>query len=222
MEVNIGVYGMTCSHCQKRVEDAVSLLEGVGAVRVNLEAELATVSFNPQKISMDDIKEAIRKAGYSTDVEEGTKKAQANIEARTLTAASLTGKASETVDIALEELEGKFQACPLATHECRLAEKEKLSTSSQKTDKKEITLGVSGMTCSACALNIEKVLKKREGVDSVAVNLELGRAKVSFDPSLISPKGIEETIESIGYKVETDRVTLDSSGYDLCILCCKH
>ncbi len=106
-----------------------------------------------------------------------------------MTAAGVTGTASETVDIALEELEGKFQACPLATQECRLAEKETLSTSSQKTDKKEITLGVSGMTCSACALNIEKVLKKREGVDSVAVNLELGRAKVSFDPSLISPKG---------------------------------
>ncbi len=212
MEVNIGVYGMTCSHCQKRVEDAVSLLEGVGAVRVNLESERATVSFNPQKISMDDIKEAIRKAGYSTEVEEGTKKAQANIEARTLTAAGVTGTASETVDIALEELKGKFQACPLATQECRLAEKEKLSTSSQKTDKKEITLGVSGMTCSACALNIEKVLKKREGVDSVAVNLELGLAKVSFDPSLIAPKRIKETIESIGYKVETDRVTLDLQG----------
>ena len=212
MEVNIGVYGMTCSHCQKRVEDAVSLLEGVESVRVNLEAERATVSFNPQKISMDDIKEAIRKAGYSTEVEEGTKKAQANIEARTLTAAGVTGTASETGDIALEELEGRFQACPLATQECRLAEKEKLSTSSQKTDKKEITLGVSGMTCSACALNIEKVLKKREGVDTVAVNLELGRAKVSFDSSLISPKGIEEAIESIGYKVETDRVTLDLQG----------
>ena len=74
MEVNIGVYGMTCGHCQKRVADAISSLEGVGAVEVNLEAELATVSFNPQKVSMDDIKEAIRKAGYSTEVEEGTKR----------------------------------------------------------------------------------------------------------------------------------------------------
>jgi Cu+-exporting ATPase len=212
MKVNIEVYGMTCSHCQKKVEDSVSLLEGVESVKVNLEAERVTVSFNPQKISMDDIKEAIRKAGYSTEVEEGTKKAQANIEARTLTAADITSTASETVDIALEELEGRFQACPIATQECRLAEKEKPNTSSQKTDKKEITLGVSGMTCSACALNIEKVLKKKEGVGSVAVNLELGRAKISFDPSLISPKGIEEAIESIGYKVETDKVTLDLQG----------
>ena len=68
------------------------------------------------------------------------------------------------------------------------------------------------MTCSACALNIEKVLKKKEGVDSVTVNLELGRAKVSFEPSLISPGEIEEAIESIGYKVEKDKVTLDLQG----------
>ena len=68
------------------------------------------------------------------------------------------------------------------------------------------------MTCSACALNIEKVLKKMKGVDSVAVNLELGRAKVSFEPSLISPREIEDAIESIGYKVEKDKVTLDLQG----------
>lgn len=51
-------------------------------------------------------------------------------------------------------------------------------------------------------LNIEKVLKKENGVDSATVNLELGRANVSFDPSLISPPGqIEEAIESIGIKL---------------------
>ena len=68
------------------------------------------------------------------------------------------------------------------------------------------------MTCSACALNIEKVLKKKEGLDSVTVNLELGKAKVSFEPFLISPKEIEKTIESIGYKVEKDKVTLNFQG----------
>ena len=68
------------------------------------------------------------------------------------------------------------------------------------------------MTCSACVANIERVLKKKAGVSSVAVNLELGRAKVGFDPSLISPKEIEDTIESIGYKVEKDTVTLNLEG----------
>lgn len=47
MEITIEVYGMTCGHCQKRVADAISSLGGVESVDVNLEAERATVNFNP-------------------------------------------------------------------------------------------------------------------------------------------------------------------------------
>ncbi|MGB9132479.1 MAG: heavy metal translocating P-type ATPase [Methanosarcina sp.] len=218
MEVTIGVYGMTCGHCQKRVADAISSLEGVRSVEVDLESERATVSFDLQKISLDDIKGAIQKAGYSTETET-PEAVQAEASDATETAgaiskiaeASETVAASETDNIALEEAEEISQTCSL-TEACKLAEKEAAQISSQKIGPKEITLGVSGMTCSACALNIEKVLKKKEGVDSVAVNLELGRAKVSFDPSIITPKEIEEAIESIGYKVEKDKVTLNLQG----------
>jgi len=214
MEITIGVYGMTCGHCQKRVADAISSLEGVNSVEVDLESERATVSFDPDKVNLDDIKGAVQKAGYSTEIE---KEAQAETQAETSEitetagVASETAEASETAGIASEEPEEGSQACTL-NEACQIAEKEATRISSQKTGLKEITLGVSGMTCSACALNIEKALKKKEGVDSVTVNLELGRAKISFEPSLISPKEIEETIESIGYKVEKDKVTLDLQG----------
>ncbi len=218
MEVTIGVYGMTCGHCQKRVADAISSLEGVRSVEVDLESERATVSFDLQKISLDDIKGAIQKAGYSTETETPEAvQAEASDATETAGAVSKIAEASETVaasetdNIALEEAEEISQTCSL-TEACKLAEKEAAQISSQKIGPKEITLGVSGMTCSACALNIEKVLKKKEGVDSVAVNLELGRAKVSFDPSIITPKEIEEAIESIGYKVEKDKVTLNLQG----------
>ena len=234
MEVTISVYGMTCGHCQKRVADAISSLEGVGSVEVDLEAEHTTVSFNSQKVSLDNIKDAIRKAGYSTEIEEKTeeeaKEVQANAERETSVISKAEGatsgtaetsraaESSRTADILLNEPEENSQACPLITQECMLAEKEAPRISDQKTGLKEITLGVSGMTCSACALNIEKVLKKKEGVDSVTVNLELGRAKVSFEPSLISPREIEEAIESIGYKVEKDKVTLNLQGMS-CAAC---
>ncbi len=218
MEVTIGVYGMTCGHCQKRVADAISSLEGVRSVEVDLESERATVSFDLQKISLDEIKGAIQKAGYSTETETPEAvQAEASDATETAGAVSKIAEASETVaasetdNIALEEAEEISQTCSL-NEACKLAEKEAAQISSQKIGPKEITLGVSGMTCSACALNIEKVLKKKEGVDSVAVNLELGRAKVSFDPSIITPKEIEEAIESIGYKVEKDKVTLNLQG----------
>ena len=73
MEVTIKVYDMTCGHCQKRVADAISSLEGVEIVDVNLESESATVSFDPEKVSLDDIKAAIQKAGYPTESENEAK-----------------------------------------------------------------------------------------------------------------------------------------------------
>lgn len=210
MEVTIGVYGMTCGHCQKRVADAISSLEGTEYVDVDLESERATVSFDPEKVTLEDIKAAIRKAGYSTEREEAQEEAQLEISGTTETA----GAESVAEETALKEPEGPEeapQACPL-TKTCEVPEGEEPQISGPKTGLKEITLGVSGMTCSACVANIERVLKKKAGVDSVAVNLELGRAKVGFNPSLISPKEIEDTIESIGYKVEKDTVTLSLEG----------
>lgn len=221
MEVSIGVYGMTCGHCQKRVADAISSLEGVESVDVNLEAESATVNFDPEKVSLEEIKEAIRKAGYSTERETETEENKEELQAEVPGSSQekeLSGSISEPVSRVSENAgeieegtEESPQACPL-TEACITAENEAAHISSQKPGSKEITLGVSGMTCSACALNIEKILKKKEGVDSATVNLELGRAKVSFNPSLISPQEIGEAIESIGYKVEKDKVTLNIQG----------
>lgn len=222
MEITIKIYGMTCGHCQKRVANAISSLEGVESVDVNLESEYAKVSFDPQKISLDEIKAAILKAGYSTEIE---KKTESESQAENSSSTEVAGIISETQDFevpktaeAIETEEGISgvekeapQTCSL-NEVCKLAEEKAPLILNQKTSLKEITLGVSGMTCSACTANIERVLKKKEGVSSVAVNLELGRAKVGFDPSLISPKEIEETIETIGYKVEKDKVTLNLEG----------
>ena len=139
MEITIGVYGMTCGHCQKRVADAISSLEGVGSVEVNLEAEHATINFNPQKVSLDNIKKAIQKAGYSTEIEEKTGveteketgEAQANAERETSTVSKAEGaiseaaKTSETAetpktvessratDTSLKEPKEGSQTCPL-------------------------------------------------------------------------------------------------------------
>ncbi|MDD2341214.1 MAG: copper ion binding protein, partial [Methanosarcina sp.] len=219
MEVYVRVYDMTCGHCQKRVADAISSLEGVESVEVDLESESATVSFDPQKVSLNDIKAAIQKAGYSTESEN---EAQEEVGAEVPDTTEVEGMTSKTKteEPALKESkkpEETPQTCPL-TETCELVEEkkdekeEKTQISSSKAGLKEITLGVSGMICSACAANIERVLKRKAGVDSVVVNLELGRAKVGFDPSLISPKEIEEAIESIGYKVEKDTVTLNLEG----------
>lgn len=63
-EVNIKVGGMSCGHCQMAVTKAISGVEGVSSVNVDLEKGEATVSYNPQATDIEAIKKAVNDAGY--------------------------------------------------------------------------------------------------------------------------------------------------------------
>ncbi len=60
---------------------------------------------------------------------------------------------------------------------------------------------VTGMTCSACAANIERALKKLPGVGAAGVNYATNRATVTFDPSVLAVPDIVEAIRDVGYDV---------------------
>jgi Cu+-exporting ATPase len=64
---------------------------------------------------------------------------------------------------------------------------------------KKDSLIVTGMTCSACAVKIEKKLNKLEGIESATVNLATENAKVAYDPEKIKTEDIIKTIENLGY-----------------------
>ncbi|HLU11136.1 MAG TPA: cation transporter, partial [Oceanobacillus sp.] len=49
----------------------------------------------------------------------------------------------------------------------------------------QIELPVTGMTCAACVRNVERALKRADGVEEANVNLATERATVSFDPSQV-------------------------------------
>ena len=59
------VGGMTCAACQAHVDRAVSKLDGVQSVAVNLLAGSMLVDYNPAQVSPDDICTAVDRAGYS-------------------------------------------------------------------------------------------------------------------------------------------------------------
>lgn len=63
METILKVEGMTCGHCKKAVEGAVSELEGVKSATVDLEAANVTVD-HEETVSVDAMKEAIEEQGY--------------------------------------------------------------------------------------------------------------------------------------------------------------
>lgn len=59
------VGGMTCAACQAHVDRAVSKLDGVQSVAVNLLAGSVMVDYDPAQVSPDDICTAVDRAGYS-------------------------------------------------------------------------------------------------------------------------------------------------------------
>ncbi|MEH7500604.1 heavy metal translocating P-type ATPase [Neobacillus drentensis] len=79
-------------------------------------------------------------------------------------------------------------------------------------DKKETTLQIAGMTCAACAVRIEKGLKKIDGVEDASVNFALEKSKVTFDPSKANLNQFKEKVEYLGYKVVSEKAEFDISG----------
>ena len=67
------VGGMTCAACQAHVDRAVSKLDGVQSVAVNLLAGSMLVDYDPAQVTPDDICTAVDRAGYSASpVDAGT------------------------------------------------------------------------------------------------------------------------------------------------------
>jgi P-type Cu+ transporter len=64
----INIEGLTCSACVRTVEKAVGSLEGIEKASVNFATEKLTVSFDPDRLSMDGIIQGINKAGYSASM----------------------------------------------------------------------------------------------------------------------------------------------------------
>ena len=63
----------------------------------------------------------------------------------------------------------------------------------------KVRFQIEGMTCQACASRIEKVLNKKDFVESAGVNFASEEAQVTFDDSKTSVADIAKIIEKTGY-----------------------
>ena len=60
--LNLTIGGMSCGHCVARVTKTLQTLDGLQVDDVRIGA--ATVRFDPERRSIEDILEAVRDAGY--------------------------------------------------------------------------------------------------------------------------------------------------------------
>jgi P-type Cu+ transporter len=76
---------------------------------------------------------------------------------------------------------------------------------SAPTEAQRVVIPVTGMTCAACEARVQRTLSKTPGVVGASVNLMMGNATVSFDPSATSPEILVDTIRETGYGAEVPR-----------------
>ena len=107
--INIG--GMSCAACASRIEKMMFKLDGVDKASVNLATEKLFVEFDEQKVTIDDIKNAVTKIGFKV-IEKDSKTIAIPIDGMTCAACSsrvekvlgkMDGIENVTVNLATEK-----------------------------------------------------------------------------------------------------------------------
>src|SRR3954471_19904439 len=61
----LDIGGMTCASCVRRVEKALTRVDGVTAAEGNLATAVPPVGFDPQRGGFDELTAAVTRAGYT-------------------------------------------------------------------------------------------------------------------------------------------------------------
>ncbi|WP_282937198.1 heavy metal translocating P-type ATPase [Paenibacillus sp. RC67] len=109
------ISGMTCAACANRIEKGLKKMDGVAEANVNFALERASVTFDPNKVSLDSLEQKIQALGYDTIKE----KVDFELSGMTCAACAakiekvlnkLPGVSSATVNFALETAHVEYSA----------------------------------------------------------------------------------------------------------------
>jgi copper chaperone CopZ len=66
--IKLRVLGMTCGHCQAKVEKALKGIAGVYSAIIDLPDGEAEIDFDDDSVTTDQLVAAVTKAGYSAKI----------------------------------------------------------------------------------------------------------------------------------------------------------
>ena len=71
-QITLPIEGMSCASCVAKVEKSLKSVGGVRSATVNLATEEATVSYDPERTSVEKLTQAVSQAGYEVSLKEKT------------------------------------------------------------------------------------------------------------------------------------------------------
>ncbi|KAM6413536.1 copper-transporting ATPase 1 [Rhynochetos jubatus] len=169
----INIEGMTCNSCVRSIEGVLAQKAGVKSVHVSLSNRNGTIEYDPLQTCPEDLRSSIEEVGFD---------------------ASLSAGAELPVAIAQPEVQ-------LGSHKTEPPSKASLTHLPGQETKtvSKCYVQVTGMTCASCVANIERNLRREDGIHSILVALMAGKAEVRYNPAVIQPSAIAELIRELGF-----------------------
>jgi P-type Cu+ transporter len=107
------------------------------------------------------------------------------------------GVTEASVNFAAEKASVSYEPTTTSPHELIRA----IQDVGYVADVREMTFGVTGMTCASCVGRVEQAIKKVPGVLEASVNLTNGKASVEYLASEVELRDLEKAVEGAGYGV---------------------
>ncbi|XP_049561035.1 copper-transporting ATPase 1 isoform X1 [Orcinus orca] len=174
-ETVINIDGMTCNSCVQSIEGVILKKAGVKSIRVSLANGKGIVEYDPLLTCPETLREAIEDMGFDASLSD--------------TNEPLVVIAQSSSEMPLLTSTNEFHTKMMTP----IHDKEEAKTSSK------CYIQVTGMTCASCVANIERNLRREEGIYSVLVALMAGKAEVRYNPAVIQPPMIAELIRELGF-----------------------
>ncbi|XP_058505927.1 copper-transporting ATPase 1 [Solea solea] len=173
--VMLRVKGMHCHSCVVNIQDNISLLPSVSSVEVSLEKEKASICYDPLKITVPQLQQAIEAlppGNFKTQPWDST--GPLSPVSISPIPASSSSRSAGTVAPASQS----YFTQPLAS---------------------VADIHIEGMTCDSCVQSIEGMLSQKKGVVSAQVSLAEHQGIFEYDPLLTTPEELREAIENMGF-----------------------
>ncbi|XP_066439758.1 copper-transporting ATPase 2 isoform X1 [Eleutherodactylus coqui] len=186
----ISIGGMTCGSCVSTIENTISRRKSVQSISVSLAEGMGTVLYNQTDTNAEELRAAIEDMGFDATLISDSPSSTSSNHASS-TAPDIKQKSPETTKNGSLHQDYIVDVLPKKPH---LDIPLMGDTTPQK-----CVLQVTGMTCASCVSNIERNLKKKDGIISVLVALMAGKAEVKYVADQIEPTEIAQLIENLGF-----------------------
>ena len=204
-KVTLKVEGMKISCCAEKVQSALKEVPGVKIANISLEKKEAVVEFEKGKVTLAQLIEAVKKAGY---------KALLALEETVFQVEGMMGpKCSTKVQSALQKIPGvkKVEVSFESKEAVVEFEREKVTSTQLIESIKEVgyqaslalektVLEVGGMKCSKCEAKVQSALLQVPGVKTADVSFDKKEAVIEFEKGKVTTDQLIEAVKAADYQ----------------------